>query len=352
MDLTGDPDIDRQILDARAAQGGQQFAAYQQQQKAAGTLPEDYIIGLPGGKPGVMEIGVSPTGERGPFYQQVAYSTPEEYREAYNLKLQTPFDPSIFESGGLSFGDWLGMVAGVLIPGVAPALGAALGAATGLGSAASSALTGAALGAGKAALTDDDILQGALTGGLSGFGKGALDTASGVASLGDAASTGASVADTVSTTGGILDVLDTAVDIATSPVGTAVKDYIDAMNERPGYTPQPPTPGPVTPVDTGDAEPPGPPAPDIEEPGLPEDEETIVVETEDEVDGGGEPTSGAEEDIVIIDDTVPTAPDAPYGVIPEGFPGAGNVFSQADWDWFRTHGGVDSKGDGIIDPVE
>lgn len=45
-------------------------------------------------------------------------------------------------------------------------------------------------------------------------------------------------------------------------------------------------------------------------------------------------------------------PPAPYGTIPENFDQAGKEFTQADWEWFKTHGGVDSNNNGRIDSDE
>jgi len=193
MDLTGDPDMDRQILDARATQDNQRNRLATQERVAAGELPSDFVYGLPGGKPGVLEIGINDEGVKGPNYQQIAYSTPEEYREAYNLKLSTPTPRESWTERKQGPGAALSIAASLALPFAAPAIAGALAASTGiaaLGGVAGTALTGAALGAGKAALFDEDIATGALLGGVSGGLAGYMQGA-GVAGAGGAGGAGA-----------------------------------------------------------------------------------------------------------------------------------------------------------------
>ena len=170
MDMTGDPDMDRQILDARATQDYGINKALTQERIASGELPADFVYGLPQGRPGVLEVGINAEGTKGPGYQQIAYSTPEEYREAYNLKLSTPTPRESWtqQSSGGGLFKVLSLAASVAIPFAAPALAGAIGASTAFGATLGSALTGAALGAGKAAVFGEDIGKGALMGGVSG----------------------------------------------------------------------------------------------------------------------------------------------------------------------------------------
>jgi hypothetical protein len=189
IDLTGDPDMDRQILDARATQDYRTNQAKTQERVASGELPSDFVYGMPGGKPGVLEIGINAEGTKGPDYQQIAYNTPEEYREAYNLKLSTPTPRESWTintrpelaalAGGLLslaipgvatgiVGSILGPAVGASSAGAAAALGGASGGLGALGTSALTAGVGGALGAGLAAATDRDPLMGALGGALGG----------------------------------------------------------------------------------------------------------------------------------------------------------------------------------------
>lgn len=203
MDLTGDPDMDRMILDARAQQDNQRNRLATQERVAAGELPSDFVYGLPGGKPGVLEIGINAEGVKGPNYQQIAYSTPEEYREAYNLKLSTPTPRESWTERKRGPGAALSIAASLAIPFAAPAIAGAIGASTALGATLGSAVTGAALGAGKAAIFGEDIGKGALMGGVSGGVAGALQGAgaAGAEAAGGAGTAGAAGAGTAGAAG-------------------------------------------------------------------------------------------------------------------------------------------------------
>ena len=271
--LTGDPDMDRMILDARAQQDYSINQARTQERIASGELPSDFVYGMPFGKPGVLEIGINSEGVKGPNYQQIAYSTPEEYREAYSLKLQTE---SPRESWTMNTRPWIkAAIAGLaapFIPGAAAGIAGALG-----GGALASAATGAALGSGLAAATGQDPVKGALTGALGGFGKAAMagqaaGSTSGIASLADTASTGASVADTASRAGGVLDVLGTVADVARSPIVNAAREYLEARDDRPGYTPQLPGQIDVVSIPTEAPSAPAAPGVDISAPVIPQEE--------------------------------------------------------------------------------
>ena len=143
-------------------------------------------------------------------------------------------------------------LAAPFIPGAAAGIAGALG-----GGALASAATGAALGSGLAAATGQDPVRGALTGALGGFGSG-----SGIASLADTASTGASVADTASGVGGVLDALGTVADIARSPIINAAREYMEARDERPSYTPD--LPGAIDVVNIPTEAPGAPEAPGVD----------------------------------------------------------------------------------------
>ena len=180
MELTGERDFDSMILGERDQQSSRQFQQFINEQKAAGNPQfQDYIYGLPGGKPGVMQVGINAEGTKGANYQEIPYSTPEEYINAYNIKLNTPAPPESWrnQKRGFGLGQILSIAASIAIPFAAPALAGALATSTGiaaLGGTAGAALTGAALGAGKAAIFDEDIATGALLGGVSGGVAGAL----------------------------------------------------------------------------------------------------------------------------------------------------------------------------------
>jgi hypothetical protein len=183
LEFTGERDFDSIIQDARDQQSSTQFQQYLREQKAAGNPQyQDWIYGLPGGKPGVIEVGVNDEGTRGEFYEVIPYSTPEEYRAAYNKWRSTPRPPESWRDQRSGFGlkEILSIAASIAIPVAAPAIAGALATSTGiaaLGGTAGAALTGAALGAGKAAAFDEDIGTGALLGGVSGGVAGALQGA-------------------------------------------------------------------------------------------------------------------------------------------------------------------------------
>ena len=62
MDMTGDPDMDRQILDARATQDYSINEALTQERIASGELPAYFVYGLPQGRPGTLDIGTNLAG--------------------------------------------------------------------------------------------------------------------------------------------------------------------------------------------------------------------------------------------------------------------------------------------------
>lgn len=312
QELTGDPDMDRQILDARARQDYRSNQARTQERIASGELPSDFVYGMPGGKPGVLEIGINSEGVKGPNYQQIAYSTPEEYRKAYNLKLQTE---SPRESWTMNLRPEIkALIAAGLTPFI-PGAAAGLAGTLGIGGALGSAAVGSALGAGAAAITDQDIAKGALTGALGGFGKGALDTGgtlglgqsgSGVASLADTARVGAEVSDKVGgieTLGDLAKIARTGYDI--------YKDYEDA--KRPGYTPDLPGQIDVVDLETGAMGPPAAPGVEVDKPVFPDIDEEKTTQpqpggSEGSGGGGGQTESGGEETTTVeVDDETSTS---------------------------------------------
>ena len=179
MDLTGDPDMDRMILDARAAQDNQRNYTATQEMIASGVLPSDFVYGMPGGKPGFLEIGINSEGVKGPNYQVIPYNTPQEYLDAYNLKLQTESPRESWTDQRSSFGKFVDETLG----GPGGLFGLTVGALTGgLGYAGmlGSAGAGAAAGAGTAAITGGDPLRAGLAGGAGGIlGAGANAALSG-----------------------------------------------------------------------------------------------------------------------------------------------------------------------------
>jgi hypothetical protein len=320
QELTGDPDMDRQILDARATQDNVTNYARTQERIASGELPSDFVYGMPGGKPGVLEIGINSEGVKGPNYQQIAYSTPEEYRKAYNLKLQTE---SPRESWTMNTRPWIkSLIAAGLTPFI-PGAAAGLAGTLGIGGALGSAAVGSALGAGAAAITDQDIAKGALTGALGGFGKGALDTGgtlglgqsgSGVASLADTARVGAEVSDKVGgieTLGDLAKIARTGYDI--------YKDYQDA--KRPGYTPDLPGAMDVVDLDVGEMGAPDAPGVEVDKPVFPDIDEKETTQTqpggsEGGGGGGGQTESGGEETTTVeVDDETSTITEGQDGTV-------------------------------------
>jgi hypothetical protein len=239
QELTGDPDMDRMILAARDAQG--------------------------------VSTDIGPGGQTMAEYQQSVADLAEFRNLPENVAYRNTVRPEIKAA--------IAGLAAPFIPGAAAGIAGALG-----GGALASAATGAALGSGLAAATGQDPVRGALTGALGGFGQGALQaagTTSGIASLADTASTGASVADTASRTGGVLDVLGTAADIARSPIVNAAREYMEARDERPGYTPQ--LPGQIDVVSIPTEAPRAPEAPgvDIGAPVISQDEIDRIEQEEE-----------------------------------------------------------------------
>jgi len=231
QELTGDPDMDRMILAARDAQAPRAPAA-----------------------PGAVNA-----------YQEGSAALNEFLNRPENVAYRDTRRPEIKAA--------IAGLAAPFIPGAAAGIAGALG-----GGALASAATGAALGSGLAAATGQDPVRGALTGALGGFGQGALQAGgqagppSGIASLADTASTGASVADTAGRAGGVLDVLGTVADVARSPIVNAAREYLEARDERPSYTPQ--APGPIDVVNIPTEAPSAPAAPgvDISAPVIPQEE--------------------------------------------------------------------------------
>ena len=128
QELTGDPDMDRQILAARDAQGVSVDVG-------AGSLtPEEY-------QQATEELAA---------YRNLPEN--RAYRDTRRPEL------AALASGLLS----------LAVPVVAPSLAASTGLTAALGAGAGSAVTGAALGGTLAAAQGDSIVEGVLTGGLSG----------------------------------------------------------------------------------------------------------------------------------------------------------------------------------------
>ena len=233
QELTGDPDMDRMILAARDAQG--------------------------------VSTDAGSSGLTMDQYQQSVADLAEFRNLPENVAYRDTRRPEILAG--------LAGLAAPFIPGAAAGIAGALG-----GGALASAATGAALGSGLAAATGQDPIKGALTGALGGFGQGAT---SGISSLADVASTGASVADTASGVGGALEVLGTVADIARSPIVNAAREYMEARDERPSYTPD--LPGAIDVVNIPTEAPGAPEAPgvDIGAPVISQDELDRIAEQEE-----------------------------------------------------------------------
>jgi len=264
QELTGDPDMDRMILAARDAQG----------------VSRDIGQGVPGKSMEEYQADVEALGDWRNLPENVAYRhTVRPEIKALIAAGLTPF-----------------------IPGAASGLAGTLG----IGGALGSAAVGSALGAGAAAITDQDIAKGALTGALGGFGKGALDTGStlglgqsgsGVASLADTARVGAEVSDKVGgieTLGDLAKIARTGYDI--------YKDYEDA--KRPGYTPDLPGKIDVVDLETGDMDAPAAPGAEVDKPVFPDIDEEKTTQpqpggSEGGGGGGGQTESGGEETTTV-----------------------------------------------------
>lgn len=234
LEFTGDRDMDQMIQN-------QVTQARQQASRAAGTAAtaEEIAAGTAAYEDVIRQLETTPTDEgiRLQWFGKRKNVRPE--LKAAIAGLAAPF-----------------------IPGAAAGIAAGLG-----GGALASAATGAALGSGLAAATGQDPVKGALTGALGGFGKAAMagqaaGGTSGIASLADTASTGASVADTASGAGRALEVLGTVADVARSPIVNAAREYMEARDERPGYTPQ--LPGQIDVVSIPTEAPSAPAAPDVD----------------------------------------------------------------------------------------
>jgi hypothetical protein len=295
QELTGDPDIDRMILEARDAQSAR---------APAGKSMEEY------------QADVEALGDWRNLPENVAYRhTVRPEIKALIAAGLTPF-----------------------IPGAASGLAGTLG----IGGALGSAAVGSALGAGAAAITDQDIAKGALTGALGGFGKGALDTGgtlglgqsgSGVASLADTARVGAEVSDKaggIGTLGDLAKIARTGYDI--------YKDYEDA--KRPGYTPDLPGQIDVVDLETGDMDAPAAPGAEVDKPVFPDTDEEKTTQpqpggSEGGGGGGGQTESGGEETTTVeVDDETSTSTitedeDGTVTVTPEG-QGEAEAVSEAE----------------------
>jgi len=150
--------------------------------------------------------------------------------EGANFAYQIMARDKIADEGG-SFSDALKFIAPALLTMIAPGLAGVLANTTGLTGAALNIATGATLGAGSAALTDQDILRGALTGavgaGASNLVAPAISGSLGGGQFGNIAAgalTGGGIAEL---TGG--DFLQGAV---RGGVGSAISDYQQQLRQE------------------------------------------------------------------------------------------------------------------------